>query len=98
MAGRSYTCPRPSVGQGGRFSTLEGTPRPDVIESVSFKGPPATIQTHHNVGGLPHDANIIQGIYSEPFKEVAVSNMTPREPAKAGPFISTETDDGDDGA
>ena len=26
---------------------------PDVIESVSFKGPSATIKTHHNVGGLP---------------------------------------------
>jgi GMP synthase (glutamine-hydrolysing) len=26
---------------------------PDVIESVSFKGPSATIKSHHNVGGLP---------------------------------------------
>ncbi|KAG2361207.1 GMP synthase [Suillus spraguei] len=37
---------------------LQGTLYPDVIESISFKGPSATIKTHHNVGALLKDMKL----------------------------------------
>lgn len=46
----------------------QGTLYPDVIESVSFKGPSATIKTHHNVGGLPEELGFTDLI--EPFREL----------------------------
>jgi len=46
---------------------VQGTLYPDVIESVSFKGPSAVIKSHHNVGGLP-DRMKLKLI--EPFREL----------------------------
>ncbi len=45
----------------------QGTLYPDVIESVSIKGPSQTIKTHHNVGGLPEKMNLK---LIEPFREL----------------------------
>jgi len=45
----------------------QGTLYPDVIESVSVKGPSHTIKTHHNVGGLPKRMKLT---LIEPFREL----------------------------
>ena len=46
---------------------IQGTLYPDVIESVSFKGPSVTIKSHHNVGGLPEKMKLK---LIEPFREL----------------------------
>ena len=51
---------------GVRF-LAQGTLYPDVIESVSFKGPSAVIKSHHNVGGLPERMGLK---LVEPFREL----------------------------
>ncbi len=52
---------------GGVAYLGQGTLYPDVIESVSFKGPSATIKTHHNVGGLPERMRLV---LIEPLREL----------------------------
>ena len=52
---------------GGIRYLVQGTLYPDVIESVSVKGPSATIKTHHNVGGLPAEMPFV---LVEPLREL----------------------------
>lgn len=54
-----------TVGKVDYFA--QGTLYPDVIESVSVKGPSATIKSHHNVGGLPEK---MAWKLVEPFREL----------------------------
>jgi len=55
-----------ATGQRSGF-LVQGTLYPDVIESVSFKGPSATIKSHHNVGGLPEKMKLA---LVEPLREL----------------------------
>ncbi len=55
----------------------QGTLYPDVIESVSFKGPSAVIKSHHNVGGLPETMKLalvepLRELFKDEVRKVAV--------------------------
>ncbi len=69
----------------------QGTLYPDVIESVSFKGPSATIKTHHNVGGLPPDMTFkliepLRELFKDEVREVGGLLGLPREIIWRQPF------------
>jgi GMP synthase (glutamine-hydrolysing) len=55
----------------------QGTLYPDVIESVSFKGPSAVIKSHHNVGGLPEKMDLrlvepLRELFKDEVRKVAI--------------------------
>ena len=69
----------------------QGTLYPDVIESVSFKGPSATIKTHHNVGGLPPDMKFklvepLRELFKDEVREVGALLGLPAEILWRQPF------------
>jgi GMP synthase (glutamine-hydrolysing) len=69
----------------------QGTLYPDVIESVSFKGPSATIKTHHNVGGLPETMRMeliepLRELFKDEVREVGVQLGMPDDLVWRQPF------------
>ncbi len=69
----------------------QGTLYPDVIESVSFKGPSATIKSHHNVGGLPDKMNLkliepFRELFKDEVREVGRELGLPEDLIKRHPF------------
>ncbi|HET6339548.1 MAG TPA: glutamine-hydrolyzing GMP synthase [Polyangiales bacterium] len=70
---------------------VQGTLYPDVIESVSFKGPSAVIKTHHNVGGLPERMNLsliepLRELFKDEVREVGEELGIPRPVLWRQPF------------
>jgi GMP synthase (glutamine-hydrolysing) len=69
----------------------QGTLYPDVIESVSIKGPSAVIKTHHNVGGLPERLGFeliepVRELFKDEVRRLGAELGLPREFLARHPF------------
>jgi GMP synthase (glutamine-hydrolysing) len=69
----------------------QGTIYPDVIESVSVKGPSATIKSHHNVGGLPEKMHLkvvepLRLLFKDEVRKVGRTLEIPDSILKRHPF------------
>lgn len=69
----------------------QGTLYPDVIESVSFKGPSAVIKSHHNVGGLPEKMDLklvepLRELFKDEVRKVAYELGMPENIIWRHPF------------
>ncbi|HCI71631.1 MAG TPA: GMP synthase (glutamine-hydrolyzing), partial [Balneola sp.] len=80
------------IGGQSEFKYLaQGTLYPDVIESVSFKGPSATIKSHHNVGGLPDKMKLdliepVRELFKDEVREVGKALGIPEHFIGRHPF------------
>ena len=75
---------------GARY-LAQGTLYPDVIESVSIKGPSAVIKTHHNVGGLPEKLGLeliepVRELFKDEVRQLGAELGLPREFLTRHPF------------